>query len=240
MKSIWNFQFLIKDIIHNLSYVRFVSQNHQHQSNKLKKKDFLFLNYYFSFLAKLLKVKAAVWALGHAGTSPIGIEHLNHLGIVELLACMAESCSYYSIRATAMYAVSLIGTTRVGADLLSSYDWPCVRYGRGKSGLVITPSEPHSSPSPVPIRRHHRSLSDGKPDYSETIVPHRTRIRSESAATDLEARRYLSPERADTPSPVSSINKLSQQDAEGYQKLRSLHFYRRPSYSHSSLEVFII
>lgn len=44
-------------------------------------------------------------------------------------------------------------------------------------------------------------------------------------------------ERGETPSPGSSIHRLSQQDAEGYAKLRSLQRHRRPSYSQSSLEV---
>lgn len=44
-------------------------------------------------------------------------------------------------------------------------------------------------------------------------------------------------DRGETPSPVSSIQRLSQQDAEGYAKLRSLQRHRRPSYSQSSLEV---
>lgn len=44
-------------------------------------------------------------------------------------------------------------------------------------------------------------------------------------------------ERGETPSPVSSIQRLSQQDAEGYARLRSLQRHRRPSYSQSSLEV---
>jgi len=47
----------------------------------------------------------------------------------------------------------------------------------------------------------------------------------------------FSRERGETPSPVSSIQRLSQQDAEGYARLRSLQRHRRPSYSQSSLEV---
>lgn len=46
-------------------------------------------------------------------------------------------------------------------------------------------------------------------------------------------------ERGETPSPVSSIQRLSQQDAEGYARLRSLQRHRRPSYSQSSLEARI-
>ncbi|XP_014479539.1 PREDICTED: rapamycin-insensitive companion of mTOR [Dinoponera quadriceps] len=185
----------------------------------------------------ILKVKSALWALGHAGTSAAGVEHLHlvHLGVVEMITSMAETCPYYSVRATAMYALSLIGTTRAGADALANFDWPCVRHRRGDNWPVVPPATRY--PSPVPVQRHHRSLSDGKPELPEPIA-RRTRNRSESAATDLEARRYVLPERGETPSPVSSIQRLSQQDAEGYARLRSLQRHRRPSYSQSSLEMY--
>ncbi|XP_018050285.1 PREDICTED: rapamycin-insensitive companion of mTOR isoform X3 [Atta colombica] len=187
----------------------------------------------------ILKVKSALWALGHAGTSVAGVEHLSHLGIIEMITSMAETCPYYSVRATAMYALSLIGTTRAGADTLVNFNWPCVRHRRGDNWPVVPPSSRYPMPSPIPVQRHHRSLSDGKPELLEPIV-RRTRNRSESAATDLEARRFFLSERGETPSPVSSIQRLSQQDAEGYARLRSLQRHRRPSYSQSSLESFFL
>ncbi|XP_034935765.1 rapamycin-insensitive companion of mTOR [Chelonus insularis] len=186
---------------------------------------------------KLVKVKSALWALGHAGTSPAGVEQLQNLGIIEMITTMAESCHYYSIRATAMYALSLISTNSAGADALTALNWPCVRYRRGDYWPVVPSTNPYTVPSPVPIQKHHRSLSDGKPELPEPLV-RRTRNRSESAATDIEVKRYAFPERGETPSPVSSIQRLSQQDAEGYAKLRSLQRHRRPSYSHSSLEMY--
>lgn len=185
---------------------------------------------------KILRVKSALWVLGHAGTSAAGVEQLNHLGTIELITSIAETCPYYTVRATAMYTLSLIGTTRAGADALLTFDWPCVRHRRGDHWPVVPPTSTYPAPSPIPIQRHHRSLSDGKPELPEPVA-RRTRNRSESAATD-EARRYALPERGETPSPVSSIQRLSQQDAEGYAKLRSFQRHRRPSYSQSSLEMY--
>ncbi|XP_003700779.2 rapamycin-insensitive companion of Tor isoform X1 [Megachile rotundata] len=186
---------------------------------------------------RILKVKSALWVLGHVGSSATGVEQLNHLGILELITSIAETCPYYVVRATAMYALSLIGTTRAGADALLIFDWPCVRHRRGDHWPVVPPTSRCPAPSPVPIQRHHRSLSDGKPELPEPVA-RRTRNRSESAATDLEARRYALLERGETPSPVSSIQRLSQQDAEGYARIRILQRHRRPSYSHSSLEMY--
>ncbi|XP_076753596.1 rapamycin-insensitive companion of Tor isoform X1 [Xylocopa sonorina] len=186
---------------------------------------------------RILRVKSALWSLGHMGTSAAGAEQLNHLGTIELLTSIAETCPYYVVRATAMYALSLIATTRTGADALTTFDWPCVRHRRGDHWPVLPPTSRYPAPSPIPIQRHHRSLSDGKPELPEPVA-RRTRNRSESAATDLEAKRYALPERGETPSPVSSIQRLSQQDAEGYARLRSLQRHRRPSYSQSSLEMY--
>ncbi|XP_024946921.1 rapamycin-insensitive companion of mTOR [Cephus cinctus] len=184
----------------------------------------------------ILKVKAALWSLGHAGTSVAGVEQLMHLGIIEMITAMVETCPYYTVRATAMYSLCLIATTRAGADALTAFDWPSVRYRRGDQWPVVPPTNNYPVPSPVPIQRHHRSLSDGKPELQQPVA-RRTRNRSESAATDLEARRYALPERGETPSPGASNQRLSQQDADGYARLRSLQRHRRPSYSQNSLEM---
>ncbi|KAK0085804.1 hypothetical protein PV326_005791 [Microctonus aethiopoides] len=186
---------------------------------------------------RLIKVKSALWALGHVGTSAAGVELLKNLGIIEIITSMAESCQHYSIRATAMYALSIMSTTRAGADVLSIFNWSCVRHRRGDHWPVVPPRHPYATPSPLPTQKHHRSLSDGKPELLE-LLPRRSRNRSESAATDIAAKHYAFPERGETPSPVSSIQRLSQQDAEGYARLRSLQRHRRPSYSHSSLEMY--
>lgn len=203
-------------------------------------------------------MKSALWALGHAGTSSLGIEQLGQLGVIELLTTTAESCPHYTVRAVAMYALSLLGTTRAGADALMALNWPCVRYRRDQHWpVVLRPTTASStlldsrlSPSPPSStqqqQRHQRSLSDGKPEPllpepTAANKPRRQRNRSESAATEPEvSRRYALPERAETPSPLSSVLRLSQQDAEGYAKLRCLQRHRRPSYSHSSLEVCVL
>ena len=145
-----------------------------------------------NFEGRLLKVKAALWLLGHAGTSVEGVTQLKHLGIIEILTSMAETCPYYAVRATAMYSLSLISTTRAGADVLMTLNWPCVRYRRGEYWPVVPPTKPYPNPSPLPVQRHHRSLSDGKPEFPEPVM-RRSRNRSESAAADLEAKRFILP-----------------------------------------------
>ncbi|XP_046617804.1 rapamycin-insensitive companion of mTOR [Neodiprion virginianus] len=187
--------------------------------------------------SRIMKVKSALWSLGHAGTSVMGVQLLNNLGIIGVIVSMAESCPYYSVRATAMYTLSLIAITHSGADILLTYNWPCVRHKRGEQWPIVPPRSPYPMPSPLPVHRHHRSLSDGKPELPEPVV-HRSRNRSESAATDLEARRYPFLDRGDTPSPIASTARFSQHDADGYARIRSFQRHHRPSYSRSSLEMY--
>lgn len=177
----------------------------------------------------------------------MGVEQLIRLGILELITSIAETCPYYSVQAIAIYALSLVSTSRVGADALTSYGWWSLRYKRGDHWPVVQPGPScseqgsQSSSSPVSVQRHHRSLSDGKPEHARDseLVNKRQRNRSESAVTDVEVRKCMMTERAETPSPQSSVLRLSQQDAEGYAKLRSLQRHRIPSFSHSSLEVWL-
>ena len=64
----------------------------------------------------ILKVKAALWAIGHIATSESGatlvsssLPHICHL---------ARECPVLSIRGTAFHALSLYATTRTGAGIL--------------------------------------------------------------------------------------------------------------------------
>ena len=47
---------------------------------------------------KILAVKAAVWALGHIGSTLGGLDLLLKEEVVENLVCMAEECPVLSIR----------------------------------------------------------------------------------------------------------------------------------------------
>ncbi|XP_014205206.1 rapamycin-insensitive companion of mTOR-like [Copidosoma floridanum] len=216
--------------------------------------------------ARLKKVKAALWALGHAGTSAMGVEQLCNLGIIELICSIAESCPYFGVRAVAIYSLSIVGSCRAGANALATHDWSCVTHKRGMLWPILQSTStfniPHQfptfrQPSPSLLQqqqqqqqqhhhqqwllgqqsRHQRSLSDGRPELPDVpTVIRRQRNQSESAATDYESRRLYLPDRGDTPSPIPSSQRFSQQDIEGLTKLRSLQRYRRPSYSPSSGE----
>lgn len=70
-----------------------------------------------------LNLKAALWALGHIATSTEGVELLNDPAshIYEKIINLAKNSEVYSIRATALHVLGLIGSTKAGANLLFKY-----------------------------------------------------------------------------------------------------------------------
>lgn len=70
-----------------------------------------------------LLLKAAIWALGHTSTSTDGAEFLNETApqVYEKFIYLAKHCEVYSVRAVALHALGLVGTTKVGADILFKY-----------------------------------------------------------------------------------------------------------------------
>ncbi|CAH1957732.1 unnamed protein product [Acanthoscelides obtectus] len=79
---------------------------------------------------QILHLKACIWAVSHLGTSNRGFEYLTSYGIVDNIILLAKKCPVYSIRATAFYALGLLGTTPIGADELSRKGWLCTRHDR--------------------------------------------------------------------------------------------------------------
>lgn len=67
-----------------------------------------------------LVLKSVMWALAHLATSNDGLDYLDEdkSRIIEKIIFLAKHCPVYSIRATAVHCLSLIGTTKLGADIL--------------------------------------------------------------------------------------------------------------------------
>ncbi|KAK5644405.1 hypothetical protein RI129_005705 [Pyrocoelia pectoralis] len=85
----------------------------------------------------ILKLKVALWSLGHLGCSPKGTELLNSKGIIVSIIRLVQHCVVYSIRATAFFVLSLIATNRAGADYLFKLGWVCTRHDRHNRWPVI-------------------------------------------------------------------------------------------------------
>lgn len=88
-----------------------------------------------------LTLKSAMWALGHFSTSNDGVETLkNSMWLVyEKIIFLAKYCEVYSVRATALNVLCLVGSTKPGADLLQKLDWICVRHDRTTSWPIHEP-----------------------------------------------------------------------------------------------------
>jgi len=77
---------------------------------------------------KIVSIKAAVWALGHIGSSLGGLNLLLKEEVLGDLMDMAEECPVLSIRGTCFYALCLIARTPHGADILLEEGWTSVRH----------------------------------------------------------------------------------------------------------------
>lgn len=75
---------------------------------------------------EIVLLKASLWALGNTAVSSHGLQQLMSLtnGYLEdsvpvHIVRLAKYCPVYSVRATALYVLGLIGSTYDGANLLS-------------------------------------------------------------------------------------------------------------------------
>ncbi|XP_050303046.1 rapamycin-insensitive companion of mTOR [Anthonomus grandis grandis] len=86
---------------------------------------------------QILKLKAALWAVGHLSTSNIGFTYLNALEFVKSMIQIATKCPVYGVRSTAFYALGLVATTSLGADELCLNGWLATRHNRHENWPVI-------------------------------------------------------------------------------------------------------
>lgn len=71
-----------------------------------------------------MDTKASLWAVGNAALHPLGLQQLVSLAsgedsVLARIIALAKHCQVYSVRATALYVLGLIGSTYDGANLLS-------------------------------------------------------------------------------------------------------------------------
>ncbi|XP_063704935.1 rapamycin-insensitive companion of mTOR isoform X2 [Culicoides brevitarsis] len=117
-----------------------------------------------------LNLKASLWVLGHLSTSAEGVEFLNDpvTRVYEKIIYLAKTCPVYSIRATSINVLGLIGSTKPGADVLYKLDWLCVRHDRNTLWPVNEP-EDWVSQKLSPVRHAFESF----PPYNYTGIDER-------------------------------------------------------------------
>ncbi|XP_059617891.1 rapamycin-insensitive companion of mTOR [Phlebotomus argentipes] len=124
-----------------------------------------------------LTLKSAIWALGHVSTSAEGVEYLNDpiSRVYEKIIFLAKHCEVYSVRATALNVLGLIGSTSAGANILFKLDWMCVRHNRNTIWPVCEP-EDWFSKHLTPIRHqigdmppyNYRGIEENVVDFGTT------------------------------------------------------------------------
>lgn len=88
------------------------------------------------------ELKAALWALGHVGSTNWGINFLVEEAIIPEIVRLAEDCDNFAIRGTCYYVLGLIAKTREGADILRDLEWESVRHmGEDKWPVLETSLE---------------------------------------------------------------------------------------------------
>ena len=82
-------------------------------------------------------VKSAIWATAHISSTSIGAKWVDNLGGIAAIINFAEKCDVYSLRGSAFYALGLVATNKYGCQLLSSYGWCTLRYGRNEQSPIM-------------------------------------------------------------------------------------------------------
>ncbi|RKP23549.1 Rapamycin-insensitive companion of mTOR, middle domain-containing protein [Syncephalis pseudoplumigaleata] len=119
--------------------------------------------------AGVLKLKAALWAIGHIGASEQGFTLLNE-AIIQDIVYMASTSEVLSIRGTCYYVLGLLSKTQLGAELLEELGWLCCTTSYGRSLGVCLPAYPRQFFSVPPWRftmpsyTIHVSLYPSTPD----------------------------------------------------------------------------
>ncbi len=93
---------------------------------------------------ELVRLKAAIWAVCHASSTPEAVQWLEGLeeegGLTDVIA-LAERCPYLAVRGTAFYALSLVATHRPGARRLESMGWCCLKHSKDEKWPVLEQSK---------------------------------------------------------------------------------------------------
>ncbi|XP_078353189.1 rapamycin-insensitive companion of mTOR-like isoform X2 [Oculina patagonica] len=90
----------------------------------------------------VVELKAALWALGHVGSTNWGINFLVEEAVIPEIVRLAEECGNFAIRGTCYYVLGLIAKTREGADILRELEWESVRHmGEDKWPVLETSVE---------------------------------------------------------------------------------------------------
>lgn len=184
--------------------------------------------------ATTLKMKAAIWAIGHMATSEAGLNYIieSEQPFLYWITSLVKRSLVLSLRATCFYSLCLISSTPKGSDLLAEYGWISIQHSDNDMFPInqqeydsfyydcrprfMSDPEKHT-PTFVSIPSSSFILSTENPTMSTSTNPHLSRSSSRSSSSS-----YLSMAPSGvTPKQNAEIDKVKIDD-------------RRPSFTISS------
>ncbi|BGP56841.1 hypothetical protein JCM8202v2_004472 [Rhodotorula sphaerocarpa] len=88
----------------------------------------------------VVMLKTVLWALGHIGSSSPGLVMLDEYDILTQIVQIAAFSPVYSLRGTATFALCLLSSTEVGAEMLDELGWDSVFDLHGRAVGLCVPS----------------------------------------------------------------------------------------------------
>ncbi|SDA01470.1 BZ3500_MvSof-1268-A1-R1_Chr10-1g02698 [Microbotryum saponariae] len=89
----------------------------------------------------LLSLKAALWAVGHIGSTTGGLEFLDGELVIPSIVEIAEDSPVYSMRGTAYFVLGLIASTLEGVEMLEEVGWEGVVTSLGGATSLCVPMD---------------------------------------------------------------------------------------------------
>ncbi|KAM6975890.1 rapamycin-insensitive companion of mTOR-like [Tautogolabrus adspersus] len=153
------------------------------------------------------QLKAALWALGHIGSSSWGLNLLQEEGVIPDIVDLAHSCEVLSIRGTCLYVLGLLSRTRQGCDSLKQQGWDSVRHSKRTLWPVVPEElEPQIRLSPESRRN---SAQPSKTRASSVCVLDADGLQGSDITEDSSPSLYTCPELMKKLTPLTMLASCS-------------------------------
>lgn len=88
----------------------------------------------------IIKLKAALWAVGHVGATSLGFQLILETEMIPLIIQMVSQSPILSVRGTSYFVLGLLATTLEGSEALKEFGWEAIRHSHHeKFSLVEEP-----------------------------------------------------------------------------------------------------
>ncbi|CAG2101936.1 unnamed protein product [Medioppia subpectinata] len=85
----------------------------------------------------IIKLKAALWAVGHVGATHLGFQLISEAEMVLTIARMASQSSILSVRGTCFNVLCLFASTYEGSEALQEFGWESIRHSHHEKFCLV-------------------------------------------------------------------------------------------------------